>query len=311
MATEHGGETMHGGHRVGVVIPARNEHRFIQDVLERLPLFVDLAVVVDDGSTDGTAERARAAASTVNIEVIRLGGEGVGAAIDAGHRRLLEVWSEPFVSAVMAGDGQMDPDDLLRVIEPVTTGQADHVKGDRSSDGFRGMPANRRWATAVLSFFTTLACGQRIRDPQCGYTATHRRVLANWDWARSWRGYGYPNHWLIRLAGQGYRIAHVSVKSVYGDEVSGIVKRRFFLSVGWMMAVEHHRRNLQWLIPHRASWVSYLALTAYISGWFAWATLPSAGWAASVVAVASWTTAHLFDRWAVVMRRKGARDEAI
>ena len=302
---------MHGGHRVGVVIPARNERRFIRGVIEGLPAFVDLAVVVDDGSDDGTAERARTASTSVEVEVVRLTGEGVGAAIDAGHRCLLERWDEPFVSAVMAGDGQMDPQDLLAVIEPVTAGKADHVKGDRRLDGYKGMPASRRWATALLSFFTTLACGQRVHDPQCGYTATHRRVLEAWDWKRAWRGYGYPNHWLIHLTGMGYRIAHVPVKSVYGDEVSGIIKRRFFIRVGWMMAVEHHRRNLRWLIPHRACWPSYVALAAYTAGWFAWAAVLTEGWTASFVAIVSWTTAHLFDRWAVVLRKGGATHAAV
>ena len=141
---------MHGGHRVGVVIPARNERRFIQGVIEGLPAFVDLAVVVDDGSTDGTAERARSATTSVEVDIVRLTGDGVGAAIDAGHQRLLERWKEPFVSAVMAGDGQMDPRDLLTVIEPVTAGEADHVKGDRRLDGYKGMPKSRRWATALI-----------------------------------------------------------------------------------------------------------------------------------------------------------------
>ena len=55
-------------------------------------------------------------------------GNGVGSAIDAGHQAMLRSLSEPFVSVVMAGDGQMDPDDLELLIEPVTKNQADYVK---------------------------------------------------------------------------------------------------------------------------------------------------------------------------------------
>ncbi len=290
---------MHAGHNIGVVIPARNEVKFINRVLTTLPTWVDRAVVVDDGSTDGTAEVARQVVGQAAIDIIRLEGEGVGSAINAGHQHLLSLWSEPFVSVVMAGDGQMNPNDLEAVVDPVTRNVVDHSKGERMSDGCIGMPVVRRVASHMLGFFTTLACGQRILDPQCGYTATHSRVLRGMNWKRAWKGYGYPNHWLISMAKSGYRIGHVPVKSVYGDETSGIVKSAFFWKVGGMLILEHHRRNLSWLNPRRGTWSTYAAFAAYAVGW--WSMLPV--WTGSVemvpLAMLAWGMAHLFDRQSV------------
>ena len=94
---------MYQGMSIGVVIPARNEIEHIGGVLDTIPDFVDKVVVVDDGSTDGTGELVK------NAELVRLEGEGVGAAIDNGHQKLLEIIEGEFISVVMAGDGQMDP----------------------------------------------------------------------------------------------------------------------------------------------------------------------------------------------------------
>lgn len=302
---------MHAEHKIGVVIPAKNEAEFIQKVLGTLPPWVDLAVVIDDGSTDGTSKAARSTSMHPRLEIVRLEGEGVGAAINAGHQHLSSRWDEPFVSVVMAGDGQMDPSDLVNVVDPVCNGSVDHAKGERKSDDFNGMPPIRRIATAILAFFTSLACGQRILDPQCGYTATHSRVLKAMNWSAAWKGYGYPNHWLITMARNGYRIGHVPVKSVYGNETSGLTKWAFFSKVGWMMVVEHHRRAVIWLHPANASWGSYACLLSYLMGWWAWASVFTGDVAYGALALIAWWLAHIFDRVAVRRHKRRREDAAI
>ena len=79
---------------------------------------MDYAVVIDDGSIDATYEMASTASSTAEITILQTEGMGVGAAIDLGHQHLLKTIEQPFVSVVMAGDGQMDPDDLAAVVQP-------------------------------------------------------------------------------------------------------------------------------------------------------------------------------------------------
>tara|TARA_B110000444_G_scaffold261535_1_gene314839 strand:+ start:12228 stop:13058 length:831 start_codon:yes stop_codon:yes gene_type:complete len=229
---------MFEGVKVGVVIPARNESEHLAQVLATLPEFVDKVVVVDDGSTDGTGDLA------ADVELVRLEGLGVGAAIDRGHQFLLTALGSNFVSVVMAGDGQMDPSDMESILKPIIEKKAHHVKGERL-DRAGKMPIYRRFGTFLLAILTTLACGQTIRDPQCGYTATSSEVLTKWNWKVSWKGYGYPNWWLMRLSEMGFRISQVPVKAIYDGQKSGIKVSTFFPKVSLMLLIGLHARIIR------------------------------------------------------------------
>ena len=221
---------MHNGWHVGVVIPAKDEELFIGAVLATIPNFVDSVVVIDDGSSDDTSKVAKTYQDkSYNLTVIRLEGKGVGGAIDAGHIEMLRNCPEPFVSVVMAGDGQMDPNDVTEVITPIIEQRCDYVKGNRfiHVDGVGNMPKVRRFASQILAFLTTLAAGIAVSDPQCGYTATSHKVLKEWNWAKSWDKYGYPNYWLIELSRLSFRVIEVPVKSIYGSEKSNLKMLRF------------------------------------------------------------------------------------
>ena len=201
--------------RVVVVMPARNEAELISSSIASVPSSVDWIVVVDDGSTDNTAEIARKVVRSRG-EVVSTGGFGVGGAIQVGSELALTKFGEDCVVVVMAGDGQMDGDDLPQVLEPIMEGRADHVKGNRwlHKDGPKGMPLVRRIGTWWLSRLTSLASGTRVRDSQCGYTATSGKMIASWNWTYNWQGYGYPNWWIMEAGRRGYRIEEVPVKSV-------------------------------------------------------------------------------------------------
>ena len=253
------GVTMLGNTRIGVVIPARNESEHIANVTSTLPKFVDKVVIIDDGSTDGTASLV------TQGEVIRLEGEGVGAAIDAGHKHLLQVFESDFISVVVAGDGQMDPNDMSELIKPILDCESLHVKGERL-DRRTKMPILRQFGTFLLGLLTTLACGQTIRDPQCGYTATSSKVLRNWDWSKSWRGYGYPNWWLMKLSQQGYKIKHVPVKAIYSGQKSGIRLHSFMPKVAMMLLIGLHTRIIQNTL-HSPSFLLGLIWITYLAGW--------------------------------------------
>lgn len=250
---------MYQGMSIGVVIPARNEIQHIEGVLDTIPDFVDKVVVVDDGSTDGTGELVK------NAELVRLEGEGVGAAIDSGHRKLLEIIEGEFISVVMAGDGQMDPDDMESLVKPIVEGKAHYAKGERL-DRAGKMPIFRRFGTMLLSILSTLACGQTIRDSQCGYTATSSRVLRNWNWDSSWKGYGYPNFWLMRLSENGWRVSHVPVKAIYEGQKSGIRMISFFPKVSFMLLIGLHARIIRNTVKNPTISLAFTWVT-YIIGW--------------------------------------------
>lgn len=233
---------MKHGARVAVVVPAHNEERLIARTLRSIPAYVDHIVVVDDGSTDGTS---REVASVVDprIELVQHAhNRGVGAAIVTGYRRAFEAGAH--VAAVMAGDGQMDPDDLDALLAPVIAGEADYAKGDRLShpSAFARMPLARWVGNHGLSAMTRLATGLRVRDSQCGYTALSRAAFLQLDVDALWPRYGYPNDLLSQLAVARLRVRDVVVRPVYGDEESGIRPRHLLTVFPFVLAKSFVRR---------------------------------------------------------------------
>lgn len=238
------------GARVVVVVPAWNEAPRIARVVRGVPVWADSVIVVDDASTDGTAEVARAAGDGRVDVVSHPRNRGVGAAIATGYRRALARAGSPNEAfVVMAGDGQMDPSDLPSLLGPIARGEADYVKGDRFQmpDTIRTMPAARRIGGEVLSWATSRAIGVPISDSQCGYTAIARAACAELDLDALWPRYGYPNDLLSQLALRGLRIAEVPVRAIYADEVSRL-KMRHVPAIAALIA----RAGIARLLNHRA-----------------------------------------------------------
>jgi glycosyltransferase involved in cell wall biosynthesis len=223
-----GQQPVRDGARVVVVVPAWNEAPRIARVVRGMPAWVDAVVVVDDGSSDATGDVALATGDPRVVIERHPRNRGVGAAVVTGYRRARALSDGPrdtFV--VMAGDGQMDPSDLPAVVEPVTSGRADYVKGNRFAGPGRAasMPVGRRMGGLVFSWATARAIGRTVTDSQCGYTAIGRAACDGLDLDAVWPGYGYPNDLLSRVALRGLRIAEVPVRAVYADEVSRLRAR--------------------------------------------------------------------------------------
>ncbi len=214
---------MYGQLTVAVVIPAFNEEPFIRKTVETLPTFVDHVILVDDASEDQTTERALGAPDPRLPVVRHARNRGVGAAIASGYRLALALGADAAV--VVAGDGQMDPSEMDRLLEPIASGEADYVKGDRLAhpDVRRRMPAARYVANRLLSWATRHAVGKPdLRDSQCGYTAASRALLQSLPLYALWPRYGYPNDLLSLLHVHGWRVTDRQVTPIYGDEKSGI-----------------------------------------------------------------------------------------
>ena len=123
---------MLNGSAIIVIVPAFREEAHVGDVVRTMPAFVDRILVVDDASDDRTGEKARGARVTVIRHASR---RGVGAAITTGYRAALAMTTnDTDALVVMAGDGQIHPDDLEHVVSPIVRGRADYVKGDRFGD---------------------------------------------------------------------------------------------------------------------------------------------------------------------------------
>jgi len=209
------------GARVAAVVPAYNEERLIARMLRKLPAYLDLVVVVDDGSRDGT-RRAAAALCDARVRIVEhRSNRGVGAAIVTGYERALAEGAELLV--VMAGDDQMDAQDLEALLWPVWQGVADYAKGNRFRHARRlEMPRLRRWAGRALSLATRWATALDVDDCQCGFTVLSARAARRLPLAELWPRYGYPNDLLGLIAEQRLRVVEVPVRPAYADEASGV-----------------------------------------------------------------------------------------
>lgn len=225
--------------RIAVVIPAFNERRAIGATVATIPAFVDHVIVVDDASSDDTAEHAlMSAGDREGVEVIRhRENRGVGGAITSGYQRTLELRAD--VAVVMAGDGQMDPLDLPALLDPIAAGTADYVKGNRflHPEIWTAMPASRIVGNVLLSAATRVTSGYRhVFDSQCGYTAISRAALERIELDAMWTRYGYPNDLLSRLNIADMRVVDVPVRPIYGEHwKSGIHLGTAFHPIPWVL----------------------------------------------------------------------------
>jgi glycosyltransferase involved in cell wall biosynthesis len=233
---------MFEGRRVIVVVPAHNEEKLIASVLDTMPALVDRIVVVDDASTDRTAEVLCEAGKRMGdrLMVIRhKKNGGVGAAITTGYKAALADGPAPSVVAVMAGDAQMDPADLPRLLAPLVRDQADYTKGNRlfTGEAWKIIPRHRYLGNAVLSLLTKIASGYwHVADSQSGYTAITSEALALLQLDRLFKRYGFPNHLLVELNNYDLRVRDVPIRPVYDvGEVSGIRMHRVIPSLSWLL----------------------------------------------------------------------------
>lgn len=270
---------------VAVIMPARDEEILISKSISSVPDFVECLIVVDDASTDSTADIAVKELETwssnrsVIAQCVRANGEGVGAAIMHGVHHLSQIVesTEQWSVVVMAGDGQMDPEDLPNIISKLY--DFDHVKGNRfiHSSGVRNMPLIRRVASMTIGFLTSLATGWKWQDPQCGYTGTKLELLLSHPELSEWKGYGYPNWWALCFSQTSENVGEVAVKSVYGEEVSGIRIPRFLPKVSMMLFTGIWRRGWSWYVLGRGRRRANIIVRAVVvSLWFSgWISLMS------------------------------------
>ncbi len=162
--------------RACVVIPAFNEGQGIAEVVRAVRRAVpDFEVaVVDDGSTDDTATRAASAGATVISLPVNL---GIGGAVQTGFRYARRQGCH--LAVQIDGDGQHDPGEVGRLIEPVLAGEAEMSVGSRwLGRGAYRAPTNRRFGMRVLAILVRWRTGQRFTDTTSGFRAVGAAALA-------------------------------------------------------------------------------------------------------------------------------------
>ena len=248
---------------IAVVVPCFNEARRVGGVLETMPDFVDFVIVVDDASRDDTAAVVRGHADEADpsrrvVLIVHQRNRGVGAAIATGYAEAVRRRAD--VTAVMAGDGQMDPKQLRTLIRPVARGEVDYAKANRLyfARSWKLIPRHRYLGNAFLSMLTKIASGYwHVADSQTGYAAISLEALETIDLKALYPRYGYPNDLLVRLNVHNFRVADVPIRPVYHDEpaskmrlwsvvptVSWLILRRFY----WRMWQKYVIRDFHPLV---------------------------------------------------------------
>jgi dolichol-phosphate mannosyltransferase len=196
---------------VAVVIPALNEAGKIGRVLDKMPKDGRFeAIVVDDGSTDGTGDEAREHGATVVVR--HESRTGVGGAIRDGWRVGVER-RRPYL-AVISGDDQHEPSELGPALDRLIESGADYVQGSRWIAGGRvlGPTGGRAFGTRLYSAVFSLLVGRRVTDATNGFRVFRRELLedalvnVDQDWLTS---YDLEPYILYKAIRRGYRVVEV------------------------------------------------------------------------------------------------------
>ncbi len=201
---------------VAALIPCYFEEKRVGEVARRVRAQLDTVLVVDDGSTDRTADEAKA----TGVEVIRHDvNQGKGAAIKTGLRALSARDRIEYI-IILDGDGQHLPEEIPRFIDEANRSGAAMLVGNRMTD-LKTMPAVRRMTNQFMSGKISGVCGQEIPDTQCGFRMMRRHLASALCAAPSTR-YDYETEMLVIVSRQGCKIGAVPVSTIYGDEKSKI-----------------------------------------------------------------------------------------
>ncbi len=200
--------------KIGVLIPGYREEAAIGKVVAGVRKYLDLVLMVDDGSPDATAERAREAGAEV---IVHEKNQGKGASLKTGLRTLESREVDYFL--VMDSDGQHDPDDIPHFIAATRDPEVAVFCGNRMGD-LTTMPLVRKLTNKFMSWRISRACGQVIPDSQCGFRMYRRDTLAHLLCETD--RFDYETETLLLIARHGLKIGSVPVKTIYGDEKSKI-----------------------------------------------------------------------------------------
>lgn len=194
--------------RVVAIIPCHNTESHIAEVVTKCLPHVAQVIVVDDGSTDDTAEVARKAGA----QVIRHGRNmGYGAAIKIGFREAQIKGNDIIVT--IDGDGQNNPSEIPLLLEPILGGEADLVIGSRFRSNNHNMPRYRKFGIGVITWLWNVLSKVKVSDSQSGFRAYSKTLLK--DLVLSENGMCISIEILEKTGRKGARIMEIPVSCHY------------------------------------------------------------------------------------------------
>ena len=200
--------------KICVLIPSYNEAKTIGCMVKQLRRRQMIVYVVDDGSTDGTAEKARAEGAIV---VVHHKNMGKGASLIEGFKHVLKKDFDAVM--VMDGDGQHSIDDIDNFLKKYKETGADIILGNRMLNT-ASMPYVRLHTNRFMSWLLSRIAGQDMPDTQCGFRLIKKAVLQKVKLES--RRYDAESELIIKASRLGFKIESVAVRTVYQGEVSRI-----------------------------------------------------------------------------------------
>lgn len=196
------------------IIPSYNESQTIGKLIQRIKAQGLDVIVVDDGSSDDTAQIAKEAGA----EVIRhVQNKGKGSSLTSGFDYVLRHDYDAVIT--MDGDGQHSPDDIAHLINIMETTNADIVVGNRMFST-KNMPTLRWLTNKTMSFLISAICRKDIPDSQCGFRLFKKNVLRNLHLKS--HNYEIETETLIEASRQGFQIRSVPIQTIYSKQTSNI-----------------------------------------------------------------------------------------
>lgn len=199
-----------GSKPIVALIPAYNEARFIGSLVIAVRAYVDMVVVIDDGSRDRTAAIAREAGAIV---VRQPSNQGKAAAVNIGFNYVRRL--NPSAVIMLDGDGQHCADDIPTVLEPILEGRADIVIGSRFLEVKSDIPAYRQVGQHGLTITTNLVSGVWVTDSQSGFRAFSAEALAFLSFSQG--GFSLESEMQFLARDHRFRIVEVPIRVVYAE----------------------------------------------------------------------------------------------
>lgn len=200
--------------KVGILIPAYNESMQIGQLVRTIKAMGFSTIVVDDGSTDETAEEAKTNGANVIQHKRNM---GKGTSLKTGFEYILS--KEYDAVLIMDGDAQHSPDDIRKFIDLAGKHRNIMIIGNRMGNA-KNMPFTRKLTNVFMSFIVSRICGQKIPDSQCGFRLIKRDLLKNIK-IESAR-FEVESEILIEASRIGAKILSAPIKTLYGKEASQI-----------------------------------------------------------------------------------------
>ncbi len=210
-----------------VVIPAYNEGENLPAVLGEMPLEVEslpvVPIVIADGSTDATEAAARRLGAVVIRRDLR---RGSGAAVRLGYQAALRYGARCVVT--IDADGQHDPKEMWRLVEPILSGAADMVQGSRVLGSFEIESRSRKHGVRLFASLLSTLGRTRITDPSTGYRAISTEALRRLDLRQD---QFYVSEVILDAARKGFRVTEVPI--TLRRRASGTTKKPTTLRYAW------------------------------------------------------------------------------